>query len=378
MWKGVAEWGSRLRHDGQGDPTQPGGLGSGGANFDSTWQGYANGVGGPSDNVVSELSGSSLGILAFCETPIQDGWRIRFYAGAALWQDGPGPFAATNDRKDLQGVMCHEYGHALGLDHSGTSSAWTMFPSGSGTNVDKRSIESDDVAGVRALYGVAAAAKPRIDGYALLGTTLIVRGAHFDPVSNFVWFTDGSPAADGTPLAVGPLSSSNSGTEIAVAIPAAASLGDVLVRVPGTGGDALSNAFPFDPAREPCPPAVLYGTAKTTSLGTPAALYVQGRAIVGLDDLVIGTDTGIPGAVGILFSGGGPSAAPFQGGTLLVQRPLRRERAFTFDFLGGVVLPLPITAALLGTTRHYQLWFQDAGDPFGVGLTDAVRVTYCP
>ncbi|MBL8862813.1 MAG: matrixin family metalloprotease [Planctomycetes bacterium] len=378
IWKGVAEWGSERRHDGEGDPSQPGGLGSGGANFDSTFQGYASSVGGVNDNVVSELAGASLGILAFCEIPITDGWRIRFYRDAAIWQDGPGLFPNTGDSKDIQGVMAHEYGHALGLDHSGTNSAWTMFPSAAGTHIEKRSIESDDIAGVQALYGVKSPTKPRIDSYALAGATLLLRGAHFDLAANFVWFTDGSPAADGTPLAVGPLASNAAGTEIVVPVPSAAAPGEVLVRVPGTSGAALSNAFPFDPAREPCPPPLLYGTAKTTSQGSPAELFVQGRAVIGFDDLQIGTGLGIPGASGILFSGGTAAAAPFQGGTLLVQRPLRRERSFQFDFLGGVTLPLSITPALLGTTRHYQLWFQDPGDAFGVGLTNAVRVTYCP
>ena len=35
-------------------------------------------------------------------------------------------------------------------------------------------------------------------------------------------------------------------------IPATALPGDLLVHVPGTGGNALSNAFPFDPLAETC------------------------------------------------------------------------------------------------------------------------------
>jgi len=378
IWKGVAEWGSQPRHDGEGDPTQLSGIGSGGANFDSIWQGFAPGVGGVNDNIVSEIAGSSLGILAFTEIPIQDGWRIRFYRDAAIWQDGPGLFQALPDHKDIQGVMCHEYGHALGLAHSGTNSEWTMFPSAGGTLINRRSIESDDIDGVRGLYGVKSPTKPHVETYALNGAQLTLRGEHFDPSANFVWFTDGSATADGSPLAIGPIASLAGGTEITLDIPGAAIGGDVLVRVPGSGGEALSNAFPFDPTRTPCPPFEIYGTAKTTSLGQPAELFAQGRAILGIDDLLIGTGNGIPNATGILYSGGGATAAPFFGGTLLVQRPLRRERMFAFDFLGGVTLSLPVTPQLVGVTRHYQLWFQDGGDAFGVGLSNAVRVTYCP
>src|SRR5688572_1531488 len=45
VWKGLAEWGSMLHGDGEGDPSQPGGIGSGGANFDVTWQGAAPNAG---------------------------------------------------------------------------------------------------------------------------------------------------------------------------------------------------------------------------------------------------------------------------------------------------------------------------------------------
>ena len=49
---------------------------------------------------------------------------------------------------DIQGVSCHEYGHALGLGHSTVGGA-TMFPSISGSGVGARSIAADDVAGIQ-------------------------------------------------------------------------------------------------------------------------------------------------------------------------------------------------------------------------------------
>jgi hypothetical protein len=378
IWKGAVEWGSERHGDGFGDPTQPGDLGSGGANFDPTWQGLASGVGGVDDNVVSEISGFSLGVLAYTELPISDGWRIRFYADAAVWEDGPGAFPPLPDHKDIQGVACHEYGHALGLAHSGISDQLTMFPSGSGTNVNKRSIEWDDVDGVRGLYGVRAATKPHVDGYELSGGNVTISGSRFDVLANEVWFTNGAPNADGTPLVVANLPSSAGGTRITLAVPAAALPGDVLVRVPGSRGAALSNAYPFDPAQASCPLPVVYGTPKTTSQGTLPALATSGRPRLAVNDFAIETGGGIPGVSGVLFSGAHANAAPFQGGTLYVSRPLRREVPFVFDFLGGVSIPIPVTPQLIGQTRCYQLWFQDAGDPFGVGLSNAVQVTFCP
>ena len=108
IWKASVEWGSELHGDGTGDPHQNGSLGSGGANFDVSFQGEATAVGGTNNNIHSELTGSSGGVLAFTETPISDGWRIRYYSGWT-WNDGPG----TNiSGVDLQGVACHEIGRA--------------------------------------------------------------------------------------------------------------------------------------------------------------------------------------------------------------------------------------------------------------------------
>lgn len=375
VWKGVAEWGSGPRYDGLGDPTQPV-IGSGGANFDSVYLGLASGPGRTNDNVISGISGCSLGTVAFCETPISDGWRIRFRVECYVFEDAPGLWPAVPDGKDIQGVATHEYGHALGLDHSGLPGEPTMFPSSSGQLITRRSIEADDIAGVQALYGVKSASKPQVATYELNGGTLVVRGANFAAFGNEVWLTSTTSGASGLPRVVQGLASN--GTEISLALPLDAAPGDLVVRVPGTSGAALSNAMPFDPLAEPCPIPSVYGTAKLTSQGTFANLYTSGRPRMSLDDFAIATDGGIPLANGILFSGGTPTAAPFFGGTLLAQRPLVRHRTFQFDFLGGVTLPIAVTPAMVGTTRYYQLWFQDTGDPFGVGLSDAVRVTFCP
>lgn len=377
IWKAAVEWGSEPHGDGQGDPTQPGTLGSGGANFDFVWQGLATSVGGLDDNIVSEIPGTSIGILAFTETPIQDGWRMRFYGGAGLWEDGPNPPAPIQFHEDIQGVATHELGHALGLNHSGISGV-TMFPSGSGTNAEKRTIEADDIAGCQALYGVKSASKPHVSTYSLAGNSVTIVGAHFAATNNEVWFVDGSATADGTPLKVTNLAASVGGTQITLAIPPLALAGDVFVHVPGTSGDTLSNAFPFDPTMPPCPAPILYGTPKMTSQGTLPSLYVFGRPNASTNDFQIGTDGGISGATGILFSGGGLGSNAFFGGTLYVSRPYKRHSSFVFDFLGGTAVSVPVTPAMIGTTRFFQMWFQDAGDPFGVGLSNGVQVTFCP
>jgi hypothetical protein len=50
---------------------------------------------------------------------------------------------------DLFTVAVHEFGHALGLDHSSASSSSVLYPSYSGT---KSTLTADDVAGIRNIY----------------------------------------------------------------------------------------------------------------------------------------------------------------------------------------------------------------------------------
>jgi hypothetical protein len=54
----------------------------------------------------------------------------------------------------LESTLVHEVGHALGLDHSSVAGA-TMFSNTALCNQGPATIESDDVAGILALYGTA-------------------------------------------------------------------------------------------------------------------------------------------------------------------------------------------------------------------------------
>ncbi len=255
IWKACTEWGSQLHGGtGNGDAHQPGGLGSGGANFDAVMQGNATAVGGTNSNTHSELSGSDGGVLAFCESPISDGWRIRYYS-TWTWNDGPGTSVGTNE--DIQGIATHEYGHALGLDHSGVFGS-TMWPSVTGSGVAQRSIGPDDIAGVQAIYGVTAAEKPRIIGISSAGGFLTIHGVNFDRVDiNDVWFTPNTPGGSDVPVQVNGLPSE--GISLTLAIPAGAGSGDVFVKIPTSNqGSTLSNGWPIDLGNLPDPPGSAY------------------------------------------------------------------------------------------------------------------------
>lgn len=379
IWAGVAEWGSELRRDGSGDPHQPFDLGSGGANFDSTFQGLATDPGGTDDNIFSEITGNSGGVLAFTELPISDGWRIRVYKAPWVMHDGPGPPPSGANEKDMQGVAAHEYGHALGLDHSTNSIDNTMFPGTFGNLYDKRSLAPDDIAGVQALYGVRSLNKPHISSYELAGGQLTIHGTNFDANDNEVWFTRGSGIGDGTPVKATAIASSASGTRIDVAIPLEAGSGDLLIRVPGTTGDKLSNSYPLDLVLGECPLVEVYGTPKVNSNLQSTSLLPSGIPSVTINTFAIDVNfTGYSSAPGILFHGTAQAATPFMGGTLYSSGPFVRDQHFVFDFFGSVHLPIAVNPAMVGQTHYYQIWYQDPGDPFGVGLSDAVKVVFCP
>lgn len=378
IWKAAVEWGSQRHGTGLGDPYNPDGLGSGGADFDFSWQGAATNIGRTNDNVVSQIAGSNGGVYAYCELPISDGWRIRFYSDAAVWHDGPDAPPPGNDQKDIQGIATHELGHALGLAHSNVPDA-TMLGVVIGSGVTMRSLAADDEAGIQALYGPRSAEKPSIgELFAPDSNTLVVGGTNFDATNNELWFTNGTPGANGAPLVIGGLPADPSRTRISCALPAAALPGDVLVHVPGTRGRTLSNAFPIEPGQPSCPPIQTYGTPKTSSIGTLPALYWSGRATLTTNDLVIGTAGGIPGAACLLFSGPTAASIPFQGGTLYVGAPLRRYPPGSMDFSGSAEFPVPIDASMVGTRRFFQIWFADSGDAFGSGLSDGLQLYFCP
>ncbi len=375
IWKGAAEWNSRLHGNGGTDPQHPDGIGSGASNFDSFYTGLATQVGGVNDNTASQISGFS-GIHAYLEFPIGDGWRIRFFEGPDSWQDQPDPAHWTGPYQwDIQGTMTHEYGHALGLDHTTVPGATMGVPTALGVGL--RSIEADDIAGAQFLYGALDPIKPVIETYTLAGAQVTLHGHNFHATNNEVWLTQRVPGGDGTPIQVFGLASSAGGTQITFTFPAAAKAGEVSVRLPGTANTDLSAPFPIDPLAEPSyhlPQA--YGTSKVTSSGSLPAIQLSGVASIQHGSFELVLTNGPTFGIGIVLSAMARNNLPFFGGTLWIGGPIERELVFNHQF-GFARLHVPIpSGAIPGDSRFYQVWFADAADPHGVGLSHGVWVTF--
>ena len=386
IWKASVEWGSELHGDGTGDPHQNGGLGSGGANFDASFQGEANQIGTSNQNIHSEISGSSGGVLAYCETPISDGWRIRYYQ-SWTWNDGPGTNVGGN--MDLQGVACHEYGHALGLGHSGSTSA-TMYPSVSGSGVVQRSIASDDIAGVQSIYGQKSSNKPRITELQIAGNTMTVIGTNFSSSGNQVWFTQAGIGGTGTPVKVTNLNSN--GTVITCSIPSNAGAGDVQVRNNGTGNSNLSNAFPSDlQPNGGCPTPTTFCATSPNSVGSGAVISYSNTASISSNNFAVSCYGLPPNQFGIFFYGSNQTAALFGDGVICVAggaSGIVRLSPIQSDFVGDAYRPINFNTApfssgtgawTAGSQWYMQFWYRDpAAGGAGFNLSNALDITVCP
>jgi len=264
IWKAAVEWGSTLHGDGTGDPVGVNPLGSGGANFDFFFVGEASSPGTSNANIVAvQSSCGGGGVLAYTEVPSADGWRI-FFCDENLFADGPAGVGVN--QWDIQSSAVYTLGLALGLRASSVNGA-SMSQTSQMGDTFRRSLHADDIAGIQAIYGVAAAEKPRIVGTEPIGGSIVIHGTGFSPSDNEVWFTRSGFAGAGMSPLLTVAGLPSDGTAIVVTVPAGAGPGDVAVKIPGTAHSALSNAFPTDlvnPSGTITPEPVLGGVSPST------------------------------------------------------------------------------------------------------------------
>jgi hypothetical protein len=380
IWKASVEWGSLAHGDGSGDPTQAN-LGDGGANFDPSFQGQALGVGSSNENIHSEISGNGNGVLAYCELPTSDGWRIRYFQNWN-WADGPGTI--NTSEFDLQGIAGHEYGHALGLAHTSVGGA-TMFSPVANGDVSLRSIDPDDIAGCQAVYGVMSGSKPTITDVTVIGTIMTITGTNFSPSNNKVWLTQAAAGGSGNPLLL-PFLQSN-GTTITAVVPGPAGPGDILVQSNGNANTNLSNAWPDDLSGGGCVDPVTYCGTTPNSVGAGAIVGFVGTSSVSANNLAVFCTGLVPNKPGLFFYGPLQSSLTLGDGVRCVDGALTRMNVHVSNSTGAVwqgidwnAPPFDSGPGQVGVGDHvnFQYWYRDPpGGAVGNNLSNALELVLC-
>lgn len=382
IWKGAAEWGSRLRGgSGDGDPSQPSDLGSGEANFDFFFSGRATSNGEVGDDTHGEIDGCAGGVQAFTEFFTNGtGFRTRYY-GCWLWVDGPeGDWQGSGGWLDLQGIATHEFGHALGLGHSSDPSA-TMYATTS-DGKSHRSLEDDDIIGIQTIYGVRGMNKPDITEVLVEGDLVTVTGARFAPAGNEVWLTSGASSAGTDPIVLSGLDSTANGTVITFTRPVGAWSGDLLVKTGDTGAD-LSPAFPIDLDR--CSEPTTYCVSSPNSTGTGALITAEGSRSVSRSEFSLRVTRSVPNQFGLFFYGAEQNQAPVGNGTLCISAPFFRLAPIRASSSGMASMTLDFEALSgagvieSGSNWNFQWWYRDpAAGGSKYNFSNAVEVEFCP
>ena len=84
---------------------------------------------------------------------------VIFWDGGFKFYTGTSGCTTSTKSAYIEDVATHELGHALGLGHSSASDA-TMYSTYTMCTQTKRTLASDDITGLRALYGTSAATPP--------------------------------------------------------------------------------------------------------------------------------------------------------------------------------------------------------------------------
>ncbi len=126
-----------------------------------------------------------------------------------------------------------------------------------------------------------------------------------------------------------------------------------------------------------CPQPATYCTAKITSAFTLPTIAFTGSASLSAANLVVTLSGAIPSTNGTVFWGAQQASTPLFGGTLCIAPPITRGPLTLTTAGGAASFGVTILPSMVGTTRQFQWWFRDPADPFTVGLSDALSVTFC-
>ncbi|NUP96517.1 MAG: S8 family serine peptidase [Planctomycetaceae bacterium] len=126
-----------------------------------------------------------------------------------------------------------------------------------------------------------------------------------------------------------------------------------------------------------CPAPVTYCTAKMTSTFTVPQIGSSGSPRVSSNDFVLTLDNALPNRNALAFYGSLSHSGPFHNGLLCAKAPVTRSPVLQTNSSSHAEYAIPVTPAMVGTTRYYQWWFRDSQDTFGDGLSNGLQVTFC-
>jgi Immune inhibitor A-like, MAM domain len=126
-----------------------------------------------------------------------------------------------------------------------------------------------------------------------------------------------------------------------------------------------------------CGSPTSYCTSKMTSALTIPVMGWSGTASQAAGNFVVNVSGTLNNVNSAVFFSPNQASSPFSGGTLCVGPPVTRGPLTKTSLSGTASFPVTITPAMVGTTINYQWWFRDPADPFGVGLSNGLSVTFC-
>ena len=133
-------------------------------------------------------------------------------------------------------------------------------------------------------------------------------------------------------------------------------------------------------AMTPCVAPSNYGTGKLTSIGSLPTISATGTPRLSWNDFNLHVNGALPGTFGLVMHGTTQVALPWMGGTLLASGVITRLSVQALDATAHGRWSFPIDGSLVGNQLYFQGWFRDATHPdgTGVGMTNALAVTFCP
>jgi hypothetical protein len=138
------------------------------------------------------------------------------------------------------------------------------------------------------------------------------------------------------------------------------------------------------------PTTSTYCTAKVNSLGcSPAIAGLGVPSTSAPSGFIVSCSQVLPNRSGQMFYGRGQNSAPFQGGFICVQSPLRRTPlqvasngtgcggTYAFDF--NVWMASGVDPSLVAGSNVFACWWmRDPGASFNTGVSNAMTFTICP